>query len=50
MVSQLSASLGATVTVTCLNRAAAVMKALGASNVLPLESAQVEKDLLRSNK
>lgn len=47
LITQLTHVLGAHVTVTCLNRAASVMTALGADIVFALETADVEKQLLK---
>lgn len=47
LITQLTHVLGAHVTVTCLNRAASVMTALGADVVYALETADVEKQLLK---
>ncbi|XP_075209867.1 NAD(P)H oxidoreductase RTN4IP1, mitochondrial-like [Lycorma delicatula] len=45
IITQLCHSWNAAVTVTCLNRASPVMKALGASEVIPLETADIENQL-----
>ncbi|KAK9511308.1 hypothetical protein O3M35_005882 [Rhynocoris fuscipes] len=47
---QLCAAFGAHVTVTCTNKLKGTMKALGASNVLLLESGDVEKHLSHNNR
>jgi len=50
LITQICHNMGAHVSVTCLNRAAPVMEALGADNIFPLESADIEKQLLKENR
>lgn len=45
LITQLCHSWDAVVTVTCLNRATPVMNALGANHIVPLETADIEKQL-----
>uniref|UniRef100_A0A1B6EVQ0 Enoyl reductase (ER) domain-containing protein n=1 Tax=Cuerna arida TaxID=1464854 RepID=A0A1B6EVQ0_9HEMI len=50
LITQICHNMGAHVSVTCLNRAAPVMAALGADKVFTLESADIEKQLLREER
>jgi len=50
LITQICHNMGAHVSVTCLNRAAPVMAALGAETVFALETADVEKQLLKEDR